>query len=95
VRLLRRWAPAERFPLVASKFGRILDLCDGKDVLDCGCIGDVAESPEEAKHASHEQIARRAKYCLGESRPRVRIHEALGDAPQEHVRGWGATSLAR
>ena len=65
MRLLRRWAPAERFPLVASKFGRILDLCDGKDVLDCGCIGDVADSPEEAKQASHEQIARRAKYCLG------------------------------
>ena len=61
MRLLRRWPRADRFPLVDSKFGRILDLCEGKDVLDCERIGD----------------------------------EALGDAPQEHVRGWGATSLAR
>jgi len=65
VRLLRRWAPAERFPLVESKFARILELVDGRDVLDCGCIGAVAEGLEEAKKASHEQIARRAKYCLG------------------------------
>lgn len=63
--LLRKWAKADRFPLVDSKFGRILDLCTGKDVLDCGCIGDVAETAAEAKQGSHEQIARRAKYCLG------------------------------
>jgi len=65
MRLFRRWQPADQFPLVRSKFARILELCDGKDVLDCGCIGDVAESVEEAKQATHEQIARRAKYCLG------------------------------
>jgi len=65
MRLLRRWPPAERFPLVESKFGRILELAEGRDVLDCGCIGDVAETPEEAKLASHDQIAKRAKYCLG------------------------------
>jgi len=65
VRLLRRWPRADRFPVVDSKFGRILELVEGKDVLDCGCIGDVAESPEEVRQASHEQIARRAKYCLG------------------------------
>ena len=46
MRLLRRWPPADRFPLVESKFGRILELCEGKEVLDCGCIGDVAETPE-------------------------------------------------
>lgn len=65
MRLLRRWPAAERFPLVDSKFGRILELCAEKDVLDCGCIGDVAESLEEARQASHEQIAKRAKFCLG------------------------------
>jgi len=65
VRLFGRWPPAERFPLVASKFGRIYELVEGKDVLDCGAIGDVAETPEEAKLASHEQFAKRAKYCLG------------------------------
>jgi 2-polyprenyl-3-methyl-5-hydroxy-6-metoxy-1,4-benzoquinol methylase len=65
VRLFRRWPSADRFPLVDSKFGRILELCKGKDVLDCGCIGDVAETAEEARHASHEQIAKTAKFCLG------------------------------
>ena len=65
MRIMRRWPRADRFPLVESKFGRILELCDGKDVLDCGCIGDVAETAEEARKASHEQIAKRAKYCLG------------------------------
>jgi len=50
---------------VESKFARILELVEGKEVLDCGCIGDVAESREEARKASHEQIAKRAKYCLG------------------------------
>ena len=65
MRLLRRWPRADRFPLVDSKFGRILELVEGKEVLDCGCVGDVAETAEEARQASHEQIARRAKYCLG------------------------------
>jgi 2-polyprenyl-3-methyl-5-hydroxy-6-metoxy-1,4-benzoquinol methylase len=65
MRLFRRWSPADRFPLVDSKFGRILELCEGKDVLDCGCIGDVADTVDEARLASHEQIAKRAKYCLG------------------------------
>ena len=65
MRLFRRWAPSERFPLVDSKFGRILELCAGRDVLDCGCVGDVAETVEEARHGSHEQIAKKAKYCLG------------------------------
>ena len=59
------WEDASSFPVVESKFARILDLVDGKDVLDCGCIGDVAETREEAQRASHEQIAKKAKYCLG------------------------------
>lgn len=63
--LFRRWPHADRFPLTDSKFRRILELCEGKDVLDCGCIGDVADTVDEARHASHEQIAKRAKYCLG------------------------------
>lgn len=65
MRLFRHWPPAERFPLVDSKFGRILELADAKDVLDCGCVGDVADTLDEARQASHEQIARRARYCLG------------------------------
>ena len=65
MRLSRRWQPADHLPVVRSKFGRILELVDGKEVLDCGCIGDIAETREEAQKASHEQIAKRAKYCLG------------------------------
>lgn len=65
MRLRASWSTAERFPLVASKFGRILDLAEGKDVLDCGCVGDVADTIEEARQATHDQIAKRAKYCLG------------------------------
>lgn len=65
MRLSRRWAPAEAFPLVRSKFGRILELVEGKDVLDCGCIGSAAESRDEVRQTSHEQIALKAKYCLG------------------------------
>ncbi len=65
MRLFRRWPPAERFPLVDSKFGRILELADGNDVLDCGCVGDVADTLDEARRASHEHVARRARYCLG------------------------------
>jgi len=65
MRLRRRWPRADRFPLVDSKFGRILELVEGKEVLDCGCIGDVADTADEARQASHEQIAKRAKYCLG------------------------------
>lgn len=63
--IARRWARAERFPLVDGKFARILELVASKDVLDCGCVGAVAENVEEARRGSHEQIARRARYCLG------------------------------
>ena len=65
MKLRRQWRPSERFPVVNSVFGRILELVEGKDVLDCGCIGDVAETPEEVRLASHEHIAKKAKYCLG------------------------------
>ena len=65
MRLLRHWPAGDRFPVVRSKFDRILELCQGRDVLDCGCIGAVAESLDEARHGSHEQIAKRAKYSLG------------------------------
>lgn len=61
----RRWPRAERFPVTNSKFGRILEICTGKDVLDCGCVGNAAETPEDAKQTSHEQIRRKARYCLG------------------------------
>jgi len=79
--LLRRgWTNAEAFPLVGSKFARVLELCEGKDVLDCGCIGDVADTVEEARKGSHEQIARRASYCLGIDKWQAEIEKrrALG-----------------
>lgn len=65
MRIVRRWSAAQRFPVLDSKFGRILELSEGKDVLDCGCIGSRAEGLEDVRKASHEQIAKRARYCLG------------------------------
>lgn len=65
MKVRRGWRPAGRFPVVDSKFRRICELAEGKDVLDCGCIGDVADTVDEARKTSHEQLAKRAKYCLG------------------------------
>ncbi len=80
MRLVRHWQPTFRFPLVEGKFSRILELVDGKDVLDCGCVGAEAKDLEEARKASHEQIARKAKYCLGIDiwREEVERRRALG-----------------
>ena len=52
-------------PLQPGKFPRILELCAGKDVLDCGCVGGEIESAQDFESTSHANIARTAKYCLG------------------------------
>jgi len=80
VKLVSRWTAAERFPLVRSKFGRILELVENREVLDCGCVGSVAESRDEVRQTSHEMIAQRARYCLGIDiwREEVEKRRALG-----------------
>lgn len=65
MRLFRRWTASERFPLVPSKFGRILELVESREVLDCGCVGSAAETRDDVRQTSHEMIASRAKSCLG------------------------------
>lgn len=59
------WRRVPNYPLVDSKFGRILELVRGKDVLDCGCVGSAVEDGEEIALTSHHQIARAARTCLG------------------------------
>jgi len=57
-----KWAREDPLPLVTSKFGRVLELADGKDVLDVGCIGGPGERIEDS---SHFRLEKRARYCLG------------------------------
>ena len=59
------WRSAPTYPLVDSKFGRILELVSGKDVLDCGCVGSAIEDESQIAATSHYQIARVARSCLG------------------------------
>lgn len=61
----RRWSPLPAWSLTASKFDRILQLCQGKDVLDCGCVGSVLENPSDMAATSHHQIAKAARHCVG------------------------------
>ncbi len=58
----RRWTREDSLPLVKSKFGRILELADGRDVLDVGCIGGSGERIEDS---SHFRLEKRARSCLG------------------------------
>jgi 2-polyprenyl-3-methyl-5-hydroxy-6-metoxy-1,4-benzoquinol methylase len=58
----RRWAREDALPLVTSKFGRILELAEGRDVLDVGCIGGPGERIEDT---SHFRLEERARSCLG------------------------------
>lgn len=58
-----RWTLEDGLPLVDSVLYRILELVDGKHVLDVGCVGgphgvDIALT-------SHALIAKRARTCMG------------------------------
>ncbi len=59
------WRDAPAYPLVASKFARILELAKGKDVLDCGCVGSPIEDESQIAATSHHRIAEVAHSCLG------------------------------
>lgn len=49
--------------LVRSKLARILEISDGKEVLDIGCIG--GDTNVDVRRTSHARIAERAAFCLG------------------------------
>src|SRR5437016_4526418 len=64
------WTSAPVHPLVRSKLSRILELAEGKDVLDCGCVGArLEDAPFEydgnTSASGNIQIAKVARSCLG------------------------------
>lgn len=58
-----RWSPEDNLPLVESKFARILELVERREVLDVGCVGGDAGGDIEA--TSHARLAKAAGFCLG------------------------------
>lgn len=61
----RNWHAVAPFRFTNSKFARILEICRGKDVLDCGCVGSPIENAEEMAGTSHFQIAAVSRRCVG------------------------------
>jgi SAM-dependent methyltransferase len=61
-RPLWRWVREDDLPLFRSKFARILELCEDRDVLDVGCVGGRNERIEESSHA---RLAAVSRYCVG------------------------------
>ena len=60
-----RWHSLPDFPFTNSKFGKILEHCKGKDVLDCGCVGSEITDISGMALTSHYQIASVARRCVG------------------------------
>ncbi len=61
----RKWRRIPAWAFTNSKFQRILELCRGKDVLDCGCVGSPIEDVAGMSATSHFQIAKVAQRCVG------------------------------
>ncbi len=59
------WVDWPEWQLTDSKFARILQLCEGKEVLDCGCLGGRLDDVSEMHTTSHYQIAKVSKLCVG------------------------------
>jgi len=59
------WTTWPDWELTDSKFGRILQLCEGKAVLDCGCVGSRLEDPSGMSATSHYHLAKTASRCVG------------------------------
>ena len=66
-RLLGRpeWQPLPTWGVTNSKFARIIELCTGKDVLDCGCVGSGLDDPGGMASTTHYHIAAAARRCVG------------------------------
>jgi len=58
-----RWTPEDDLSLVGTKFGRILELAQGRDVLDVGCVGGIGEV--DLEQTSHARLAKVARSLLG------------------------------
>ncbi len=59
------WQTLPAWGFTDSKFARILELCRGKDVLDCGCVGSELEDPRTLASTSHYHIAKAARQSVG------------------------------
>ncbi len=59
------WESWSAWPLKESKFERILELCAGKEVLDCGCVGSKLETVSDMPTTSHHNIAKASSHCVG------------------------------
>lgn len=65
IRPKKDWDSDELITLVNSKFGRIDELIKNKDVLDCGCVGDVINNFSEYEGSSNAIHKKYAKYIVG------------------------------
>ena len=61
----KKWEQENHIPLVTSKFERIDQLIDDKEVLDCGCVGDVINSFSDYEKSSHAIHKAHAKSMTG------------------------------
>ncbi len=59
----RAWRLEESRPLVGSKFSRILEVVEGRDVLDVGCVGGEVNGNLEG--TSHARLVQTARSCVG------------------------------
>ena len=65
IRPKKKWEQMDSINLVESKFERIHQLIEGKDVLDCGCVGDVIDNIGEYERSSNAMHGKHAKYIIG------------------------------
>lgn len=65
IRPRKDWMSDEDIPFVNSKFDRIDQLIYNKEVLDCGCVGDVINNYSEYEGSSNAIHRKHASYILG------------------------------
>jgi len=65
VRPKHEWVKVKGIPLTNSKFSRIDQLIKNKDVLDCGCVGDVISNKEDFEKTSHAILMKHARSIVG------------------------------
>jgi 2-polyprenyl-3-methyl-5-hydroxy-6-metoxy-1,4-benzoquinol methylase len=65
IRPKHKWVRVKDIPLVDSKFERIDQLIKNKDVLDCGCVGDLISSKKDFEKTSHAIHMKHAGSIVG------------------------------
>src|SRR5438094_1466205 len=74
-----RWSREDDLPLVGTKFGRILELVQGRDILDVG----RAKGPRKVdlEQTSHMRLAKATRSLLG-------IDTAASEIDRRQVQGY-------